>query len=232
MLSLTPAESKSTHVAHRRHGRNRRGGDHLQLTERFLQRLNQAFAIQGVLPPAMRYVPDNQTFKFSQNYEISAALTSSNVAPQFAAFNFQIASLDQVSQLTSVFDQFMIACIEFWLIPRQVDVAAASVNNGLLTSVIDYDDSTALTTIGQALDYDNAITTSGVNGHYRVFMPHVALAAYQGAFTAYGNVRSPWCDAASTGTQHYGVKLAITQTTNAIVFDAVVRLHTQWRNVR
>jgi len=193
----------------------------------------KAFSPQVSLPAAHNYVPDNQVFKMTQSVEILSLLTGSTTLPTFAASYFYIGAVDQVSSLSAVFDQYRIDEIETWIVPRLTSQASASFNNGLLTSVVDYDDANALTTVASALDYTNALTTSGLMGHYRRFKPHVAEALYGGAFTSYGNVASPWIDFASTGVQHYGLKLAFTVCGSAsMVFDMIYRLHFSCRNIR
>jgi hypothetical protein len=184
-------------------------------------------------PPLVRAPTNNSEFRVVQSYELNALLTASNAVTTFGAVNFMVSSLDQIASLTNVFDQYRIERIEAWLIPRITNVQTSPLlNTGLFHSVIDFDDSTVLTTVGQALDYANCVVSSGTDGHYRTWVPHVAMAAYSGVFTSFANVESPWIDAVSTGVQHYGLKTAWTQCDAAYIMDAVVRLHTVWRNVR
>jgi len=119
-----------------------------------------------------------------------------------------------------------------WFQPRISATTAASQNVGLFASVIDYDDAASPSSVQALLDYQNVVYASGTVGHYRRFKPHVAVAAYTGAFTGYSNVTSPWIDAASTTVAHYGVKTGWTVTDTAYSMDILVRLRTSWRNVR
>jgi len=168
----------------------------------------------------------------SQCFEDPGHATSSTTVPTFTASSFTVGSLDQIASLTAVFDQYRVDEVELWLTPRCSSITAQGATPGLFSSVIDYDDANLLTTINQALDYDNVLTTSGITGHYRRFKPHVATAAYSGAFTSFANETSPWIDAASTGVAHYGLKTAWGITTSATVYDMIVRMHLSWRNVR
>jgi hypothetical protein len=177
-------------------------------------------------------IPDNQVFKINQTIETLAALTSSNVATTFYSLSFSLSLVDQVTALTNLFDQYRLDMVEVMLIPRLEAQISAPGNNGLLHSVVDYDDANNLTTAGDALDYDNCLVTSGLNGHYRRFVPHLALAAYSGAFTSFANSQPTWIDAASTGVQHYGVKFALTPAISSQIFDMVARLHFSFKNVR
>jgi hypothetical protein len=197
--------------------------------------MNRAFSLLGgnPLPRGQNYVPDNQVYKLTQTVSATSVLTSSVTVSAFASFNFQLSNLDQVATLQAAFDQYRLDRIEFWLIPRFTDNATGTgVEPGLLCSVIDYDDSNVLTTFQASNDYDNCITSSGLSGHYRIFQPHVAVAAYSGTFTSFANEPAGWIDAASPSVQHYGIKLAISTTDSVYKWDSITRYHVSLRNVR
>jgi hypothetical protein len=171
-------------------------------------------------------------YKVSQSLVLANAVVTSVALATFATFSFTLSVLDQVSSLVAVFDQYRIDEIEFWLFPHLSSNNAASGNPGLLATVVDYDDTNALTTFAQALDYTNCVTSSGLMGHYRRFRPHVATAAYSGAFTSFANEERKWLDAASPGIIHYGIKTASATTSSVETYDAIVRYHVSFRNVR
>jgi len=191
-----------------------------------------AYSPQVSLPAAHNYVPPNQVFKFTQSWTDPNHAVSSVTVPTFTASTFTMGSLDQVASLAAVFDQYRMDEVEVWLNPQASSQGTATSTDGLFSSVIDYDDSNALTTVNQAYDYTNVLTTSGCSGHYRRFKPHVAIAAYSGAFTSFANQESPWIDFASTGVQHYGLKTAWTATTAVCKYDLIVRYHMSCRNIR
>jgi hypothetical protein len=193
---------------------------------------DKIFSLLQTYPMFNNPSPDNVPFRVVQSYENTGAYSSSTTLPTFFAASFNIANLDQVGTLTALFDQYRIVEVEVWLLPRFADNSSTSVNPGLTTSVIDYDDGTALTTVPAALDYQNALTAPSTLGHYRKFKPHIAVAGYTGSFTGYTNLTSPWIDCATTNVQHYGLKTATTVTSSSITFDLLTRLHLEWRNVR
>lgn len=174
---------------------------------------------------------DNKPFNLVQSFETLAFCASSNVASTFTGTSFALSSLDQVVSLTAVFDQYRIRLIEVTLLPR-LSNSGGQTNTGVFTTVIDYDDATALTSIGQAMDYSNQVSSGGDMIQRRVFVPHVAIAAYSGAFTSFANRASPWIDSASTNVQHYGLKTAWTVTGAVNTYDAIIRMWVQFRNVR
>jgi len=103
---------------------------------------------------------------------------------------------------------------------------------GQFVSVIDYDDAVNLTTFASALDYPSAFQSEGYTPHRHVFVPHIAVAAFAGTFTAYANEEAPWIDCASNTVQHYGVKTAWSGTSAVFLYDVRVRVIVQFRNVR
>jgi len=181
-----------------------------------------------VMPNRLLPRLDDKPYPVVQEIYTAAAIASSTSVESFAGFQFNVNALPQITTLTSLFDQYRITKVEFWLIPNGVAAAVT----GLIASVIDYDDATSLTTFNQALEYQNVLSTQPDTGHYRAFVPHVALAAYSGTFTSFANEPSPWIDAASPSVQHYGIKTAFTVTSSIASYSTIYRLHTEWRNLR
>jgi len=192
-----------------------------------------AYVFNPIGKPLQFKVPkvDNKPYTVMQTYTIQASPLSSNAVATFAAFNYQVSSLDQITSLQALFDQYRIVFVEVWLTPR-VPMPLGNASPMQLMTVIDYDDSTALTTLGQALDYENVQIASGFDGQYRKFRPHVAISAYSGAFGAFANEESPWIDAVSSTVQHYGLKTAWGATDVVYAYDQTIRLTTEWKNLR
>jgi len=177
----------------------------------------------------MRLVANGGVYRVTQEVNIGLILATSTTAPTFAAYNFTVSTIDQISTFAGIFDQYKVDEMEAWIVPF------AGANNTLTqyASVIDYDDSAVLTTFAQALDYTNVVVTSLSDGQYRRWIPHIAVAAYSGAFTSFTNVVAPWIDMTSTGVQHYGLKIAALATSVAnIPIDLIVRFRVSFRNVR
>jgi hypothetical protein len=180
-------------------------------------------------PPAMsNYSSSNKPYRFTQTVASANTLTTSTTLPTFVSYYFYLNQLDQVSNLQSVFDQYMIEYVELWFEP-----AGNSPNNsGQLYTVVDYDDANNLTSINQAADYSNAMVSNINDGHYRRFRPHVAVATYSGSFTSYGNSESMWIDMASAAVQHFGVKVAASVSFLAASYTVRSRFHIACRNIR
>jgi hypothetical protein len=166
-----------------------------------------------------------------QSYEALSAFSSSSSLNQFLSYTFSFGAIDQSASLANVFDQYRITEVEFWLMPRILGVLTTSYG-GILSTVIDLDDSTVLTQPNQAGDYSSCVTTESSQGHYRRFVPHAAIAAYSGAFSSFANQPSPWCDTSSPSVVHYGIKATLTVHSTQVIYDINTRLHLEFRSVR
>jgi hypothetical protein len=133
------------------------------------------------------------------------------------SLNFTLAS----SSLTAgQWDQYKLLAVRVTISPDQnaVGLFTNSANSYTpLYTVVDYDDATNLTSVGQAEAYNNCIVLGAGESCSRLFRPRMALAAYSGAFTGFANTGDLWLDAASTTVQHYGVKIYIPGATAAQV---------------
>lgn len=120
---------------------------------------------------------------------------------------FSLNALHEVSDYTNLFDQYRIAALR---VEFQFDKTGGEVGTvtpmPMLSSVIDYDDYTALVDENDYLQYSTYKRTPLNYRHKRYFKPRVAGALYQAVGTGYSNLRSPWIDCASTSVQHYGIK--------------------------
>jgi len=188
-------------------------------------------------PPRMSSNLDNQVFTVVQTLG-QQTFAQTAITASYGAVYFTVASIDQITSFTSLFDQYRIDWIEATFRPaftaNPLGVASSIYIPSLFTAV-DFDDAVTPTSIAQLEDYANC-TTSTYETVVRRWKPHAAIAAYAGAFTSYGNVESPWIDASSTAVQHYGLKTAITSgatgQTALQSWVATYRIMCSWRNVR
>lgn len=187
------------------------------------------WSISAQPAPYLNLFRDNEVYRTQQIYDFGTVLTSSNVGPVFGGQNFQFSQLPQSASWTGVFDQYMIESIEVWL---QVNQTNNGGHTGWLYSAVDYDSGAAPATLVAMQSYQNAKQTSFITGHYHAFKPHIAVAAYQGAFSGYANKPSGWIDSNSPNVQHYGLVFGVSTTTdNGITFNLQMRQHLAFRNV-
>lgn len=182
-----------------------------------------------------RFLSASSTFTSVTKYQGSTVVQAAN-AVSVVSFNFQVNSLANVGSWAAIFDQYRIdaAMIEF--VPRQNSrlVSVAGDIPGELFTVLDYDDSTTLSSAATAEQYPTCQIVPCWDGVVRYVVPRVAVAAYSGAFSSYGNVPSLWIDAASLTVQHYGVKALVTGgqigQTLLSAWETFVTLRVTWRN--
>jgi len=181
-------------------------------------------------------VKDNREYNVVQTSNIGNILNSVTGSPAGATKNWTSADINQFASFAAVFDQYKIKSVEVWIVPYG-SASVPGYNPGASGvrwySVTDYDDSNNLTTAAGAMQYQNCMATTCQSGHYRHIKPHLAVAAYGGAFTQFKNEPAGWIDSASTSVQHYGLKILVepTGSNNDVRFQAWQRLHVAFRNV-
>jgi len=159
--------------------------------------------------------------------------TSSNSVPTATSYVIRLVDFDNAANIVKVFDQFKVNMVEIVFTQRFMS-NSSSTDPGRIASVVDLDNSTALGTFNAALDYPGCQVSEFGNNlieHNHTFVPHVAVAAYNGGFSSYMNVTAPWIDSVSTDVIHYGVKAVATVSAPAAVCDVRVRAWFQFRNV-
>lgn len=180
-----------------------------------------------------RGIDGNQVYRLTSQYETTFVHTTSTTLETFSQVYVTLTNFSNASALGTLFDQYRIAEIEVWYIPQsKVETTTAAQQVGLMFTVVDYDDTTSLASVNAATEYDSCISSPGDSGHYRRFTPHIAVAAYSGAFTSYANETAPWIDVASNGVYHFGVKCAHSTTSVVYSYNTVVRAAIELRNVR
>jgi hypothetical protein len=130
------------------------------------------------------------------------------------------------SACLSVFDQYRIDQLEFWLDPI---AAMGSTVFGSIVSAIDLDDAASVTGASQVQDHPGALEAIGGAGHYHKWKPHMAVAVYSGAFTSFANEPAGWIDSASPAVQHYGVKAFSIGFNAAIAYNYTLRAVVSFR---
>jgi len=148
------------------------------------------------------------TFTCRQLVE-GADIIATSVSSLNTTYSFSLSLTDQASTFAGLFDQYRIDCVCFHIVPANtaIQVSTASTPMTQLYCVLDFDDSTALSSSSAARQYDNCIVLEPGESLKRQFAPRIAMAAYNGAFSGYANMEAEWIDLGSTDVVHYGVKI-------------------------
>jgi hypothetical protein len=144
-----------------------------------------------------------------------SVLIASNSANVTLQQNF---SLSQSGVGAGQWDQYKILAVRYTIAPD--NNAIGLVTNSTTTlptliNVLDFDDSSALSSFVAAEGYSNAVLLAPGESCERVFKPRMAISAYSSSFGAFANVADLWIDCVSNTVQHYGVKIFVPQTTAA-----------------
>jgi hypothetical protein len=161
-------------------------------------------------------------------------ISGSSAAPVAGAYYFTLSNLANAPSFQALYDQYKVQalCVEF--IPRFNAVGLSTTSNSPMRVIIDYDDSTVLASAAAAEQYSSCIVLEAHESCKRIFQPHVAVAAYSGAFTSYKNEPSDWIDIASDTVRHYGLKwyIPVSPTTSVPVWDMKITAYLLFKTVR
>jgi hypothetical protein len=186
--------------------------------------LQDRFDMKGANNNAPVNIPRNFTRKelwIRSSY--TGGFSSANT-PVYGALNFQLTFVNNVTSYQSIFDQYCIVAAIVRFQPECNNSQGSQL--GSLITVIDHDDSNALSSVGAALEYSTALETPLYEQQTVVLRPRFAVGSYSGAFTGFAN-QSGYIDCASSTVQHYGVKYVTTAAANTqpVVYYVELIIH-------
>lgn len=190
------------------------------------------------------------SFKRVVNFGTVTASTApaGGAVPVRTAISFPLSLVPNVTEYTSLFDQYKINGIAFRVVPKtsgQFQGASSGVANpigyGQVVSVIDYDDSVTPLNKDQLLEY-GSVKFSKCNWiHKRYLKPKILTRAQINSVTD-GNVsaKATWIDTVNPDVQHYGIKLFIdapvvnnpATDSSSIAYDLYATYYFQCKNTR
>lgn len=137
----------------------------------------------------------------------------------FTYFNYatliRLADLPDSADFVDLFDQYKITRITLSFKPfaEAGSLFTTASNNSCSVmhySVLDHDDATLPTPSNSGVqklrEYQTFRESKFLRSWRRTTVPHLALAAFSGAFTSYTNTSPIWLDIAYPSVQHYGFK--------------------------
>lgn len=171
----------------------------------------------------------------SRNYELSTSIystvnkgvvSSTSAAEGLYAFSFTLADVADYTNYTSIWDIYSIKEIVVTLIPVTLPSAPATGPAYAICYVApDFDDATTPANTTSMLSYSSLAFLGPSDRYSFKFAPAVDIATTTSAaagVTGVYNKRSPWLDCSSPSITHYGVKLAITQSTSTNLTQWIV----------
>jgi hypothetical protein len=172
---------------------------------------------------------DRQITRTVKTFQLTNVVTSTTVNT-FRSYSFSVSSLSDITEMSSVFDQYRINYVEVKFIPNITEAISSTPLSGLNYTAIDLDDANVFTSFTDALDYNSLGVWKPLETVQVAFKPRIAIAAYGSAvFGSFANSEPKWIDAASTTVEHYGLKTVFGTSTSSITYVPIVRLHVEWR---
>lgn len=165
---------------------------------------------------ALSIVQNSATFNTSTGIS-SDTIYQSGATEVMGAIAFRLDDLDQVTTLSSLFDQYRIDRVHLRISTKNQNVNLASISSPnqaypTMWVATDYDDATALASISELRQYPSVVTLTPGNSVDVIIEPSVTKAVYaSGAFSGYTveSSEDQWIDVANTSVPHYGVKFGV-----------------------
>jgi hypothetical protein len=159
--------------------------------------------LRDVLIPTLKR---HKVYPFTRLQQLGT-ITSSTTAEVTSALTFSLSSLPDYTEFTGLFDAYRIVGVKVCFYPAFLDTTATTLYPPIYT-VIDYDDSNTTSTAAYG-EYDSCQVVQTGQYFERTLVPRVAIAAYSGAFTSFGQKAKMWIDCGSPSVNHYGLKYGI-----------------------
>lgn len=177
--------------------------------------------------------------------DVTASISELGVQTNVAtAYQFNLNQLPNVSEFTTLFDQYKItgAKITFSPVGNNALISPLSgVNSsfgfGRVLTAIDFDDSTTPAGENEMMQYQSCKITNPMKTHTRYLSPKVLAAIYQSSVsTSYESRKAPWIDVGNPSVPHYGLKLWINAPLStvkaSITYNVYLTLYFGCKNVR
>jgi hypothetical protein len=187
-----------------------------------------------------RKQPTFQRRQFSDSLTIRQVadpitLNQSSAGNVYGSFNFTAGASTQISQLTALFDQYMIVKAQIDFRPRVTSFLQGTTPGGMLFTVIDFDDANVPSSTNQLEQYTTVKIlplSKRVTINLRPFFATAGNSQVSGSVLAVP--KRGWLDAAYTDINHYGVKYALSQGVAGALqtYDVVITVVLRWRRVR
>lgn len=178
---------------------------------------------------------------------ITASVSALGVpTPVATAYSFALSQLPNVSDFTSLFDQYKLTGVKVTLTPALSEGIASPLAGtasplgfSRVHSVIDYDDNTAPTSEDQLLEYGSHKSTAPFQTHSRYIKPKLLQEVYRSSLTtAYSPRANTYLDLTYTDVPHLGMKVWISapntnaNTAQSITYKVYQTMYFTCKNVR
>lgn len=153
-----------------------------------------------------------------------------------AAMVFQLSSVPNYTEFTSLFDQFRIRMVKVQFMFMNQPVSTNNIaDQGLFYTLLDFDDNTPPTSESEMIQYQNCRVRRPYGTITRLIRPRYLSQTYETTLAAGYTLgkRSAWIDCQDADTYHFGLKwLWSTAFYKDMVCKVRIKYYLQFKNVR
>nr|WPR18783.1 MAG: capsid protein [Owegonang virus 28] len=170
---------------------------------------------------------------FKRSVFSSAAITTTPGIFNGTTQTFQLNQVPNVTEFTSLYDQYQIRAVKLSIIPRCSDSDTSLQGASQIFTALDYDSSAAPTGTNELMQYQNLRMTRNLGIHKRYLKPKPLLTNFSLGASAYSNApRGTWIDCTADSVPHYGIKIGFPAASASFVYDYKVDFYLAFKNVR
>lgn len=154
----------------------------------------------------------SRTHKFKV-YVGRSSLTFNNMSSEVkTGLNFRLTDLPNVSEFVNLFDSYKITKIDVIIKPTWTETTVPLSGSApiipRIVTAIDYNDSTAPTSMDELREYGTCKITDGFKAHRRTIYPKIRGNAYESAGgVGYLTMKPQYIDTDDSTVVHYGLKI-------------------------
>lgn len=184
---------------------------------------------------------------FKRHFAYTNIVGLAGTTTTFGDLYFQLDDLPNYSEFTTLYDFYKILAVKVYFIPISNVNIVSGTNPDLLTSttygnrmftVIDYNDRTVPTSLGELRQYNNCKVTPN-EYHTRFFHPRPVIAmdedAISGGVYGIGQTKDVWVSTESNQCEWYGLKYGIehlTMAANTTLYKTEVKVYLAFKAVK
>lgn len=183
---------------------------------RGLKKRRQGTRFSKMSPVKSIFKPSQWTLRTTIEPASNTYISGSSAAPIFASYSFRVQDLPDMTSYSSIWDQYCIDSITMIITPvTQAASPAAAPGFAPLVVALDFDDAIIPTSYSQVMQYQTSVLYGQLTKPVsRTFRPKYRGVAYNGTTGVNSSILSGFLDLAAGDIEHYGVKVAIRQSTS------------------
>jgi len=152
------------------------------------------------------------------------------VAGNHYSFSFSLSDLSSYTEWTALYDSYRIDKVDVRIMPGYRTSMPGAFVDVTLVTVVDFDDSSALTSLADYFEYSTARFCDPIIPNEFSIIPRFCVQSLTG-----GRITAPlgaWIDAANAIEPYYGLKIFASGTTASALWTVQLNYHLSFRSTR